>query len=268
MRRMTREFWGRIACFSLIVYVGGAHAGPPSAMPQVREVSLASSVRLSGNANLTEAALRQAMLKAVTLEEAQSAVEDAYRAAGYLAVWVTPTPAMGTAPARLAIDEGRHFSISAVQVVEDDPPKKDALTNPETWKGLLTVRSGELFNAPAMKACLAVVRDRYDAAGYGAALVTPVTDVNLDAATVAVRIDVERGRSYKVTRIDVKGASDEGLVRRLVVIKAGEVFSNRAQAAAQKRLRDDAHFANAEIEAAVEGNGMLLTVTVEEKKAK
>lgn len=127
-----------------------------------------------------------------SLEDFALTLEDHYHKAGYLAADVRADRSRRDRPA-LVISEGRRFVIGALEVGEVDRAEDD-LGTPDTLRVLLGVYPGDPLDLDAIRTGLAAIRARYEAAGYEAVNIVPITDIDMATATVDLSLAIERGR--------------------------------------------------------------------------
>lgn len=243
-------------------------ASAGTAQPESPSTSLlfSRSIHIRGNTTYSDAQLHEVVRPAANLDDAAAAIAEHYSAHGYVSVKAHGTTAPGGGQPEIEIDEGGLFTLRSIDFVEvGADAKRDKLSDPTALRGIETVRPGGPFDRDRIIECIAVVRARYDAAGYGSANLVPVSTVDLDHHTVGLRIEIERGRVRRITAIDIVGVRDQTRVRQIVLVKVGDVFSYRKQEAAAQRLRI-AGYRGAKVVAEDRKAGVGLVVTLEEEK--
>ena len=91
----------------------------------------------------------------------------------------------------------------------------------------LETKPEEVFSAGGLRDDVQLLTTRLSDDGYAFAEVDPATDVDVEAKTVAVRFQVNRGKAVTVDRIEVAGNSKtrDKVVRREMRLQEQEPFS-------------------------------------------
>jgi len=119
------------------------------------------------------------------------------------------------------IEEGEQFRVSSVGIEGDNIPDEVRLL-----EGLET-KPEEVFSAGGIRDDVQLLVTRLSDDGYAFADVEPATNVDVEAKTVEVRFQVNRGKPVVVDRIEVAGNSKtrDKVVRREMRLQEQEAFS-------------------------------------------
>jgi len=120
------------------------------------------------------------------------------------------------------IDEGERFRVGDVSITgEQLPPDPERLV-----EGLETSR-GEIFRASALRQDIQKITERLSEDGYAFATVEPDTRPNVEAKTVDVVFQADRGEQVFIDRIEVTGNTKtrDYVIRREMRLHEQEMFS-------------------------------------------
>ena len=122
---------------------------------------------------------------------------------------------------RIKVDEGEQFRVGEVNFKGELPAEPEALR-----KGL-QVKSGEVFEASALRDDTQKLTERFSENGYAFATVEPQTEVHADSKTVDITYETERGRPVTIERIEVTGNTKtrDKVIRREMRLQEQELFS-------------------------------------------
>lgn len=193
---MTLQGIARVALAALGISASvSAFALPGHPSDAAHGISMQSHVHFVGNRALSTTALAAALVAehAHSIEAIAAAVEKTYLSHGYLAVHIEwSVDALDEATVH--IGEGDVFTIRRIEVVEPGNHHKDALNDPARNRALFELQDGDRFDRDKLLVALRRVQDRYVRAGYAGSVVTPITSVDLEARTIAIRVELERKR--------------------------------------------------------------------------
>jgi outer membrane protein assembly factor BamA len=253
VKRITTLILTLITCSSCDRSTGSTEPSPAvvaQAPSAATGKGLVARAVLQGNKALSEAALRTAIGEAESLEDAAATIDELYLANGYVVAKTTPQVDAAQGTTKLTIVEGERFNVGTVEVVETSKSKtKDRLGEPKELQALVSLKAGEPFDRAKLRAAMAAILDRFDAAGYGAANVTPLTTLDLEKHTVSLRLEVDRDLRRLIDKVEITGApaGSEATLRELVGFKVGGIFSDKARHQAEIRLAASDRFKNATI---------------------
>jgi outer membrane protein assembly factor BamA len=202
-----------LACLLLLAPLaacagGGANLHPGRATPEVEltgnrafddatlhEVARSSEcdARHALNATII-AAPEGAPHPCQSAEDIADSLKFFYLDRGYLGVDVRVSAGGKANRPRLVIEEGELFRLGALDVFEADLRECDPeLSDPHAFAALLPLRPGEPYSGYRVRAALETLRQRYVAAGYAEANVTPSTSIATDAFRINLCFEIERG---------------------------------------------------------------------------
>jgi|GEM_PF-270347 len=106
--------------------------------------------------------------------------------------------------------EGPKYSISKVDLSGDMVPSRKAL------ESVVTMKAGQTYSLEKLRDSIQAVTEKVGDEGYAFATVTPLFHRNLSDNTVAITLDVEKGREVYVERIEITGneKTEDHVIRR------------------------------------------------------
>lgn len=130
-----------------------------------------------------------------------------------------------------SIHEGAQYSVRSVDVQGDLVPDQDTLME------LVELREGRTYSLLEMRNSIDAITDRVGDEGYAFATVTPLLNRDVNAHTVAISFDVEKGKEVYVERLEISGneKTEDQTIRRLAKQSEGERYSGT-----QVRMSKDA----------------------------
>lgn len=120
-----------------------------------------------------------------------------------------------------SIHEGVQYSVQSVDVQGDLVPDQETLIE------LVKLKEGETYSLSAMRNTIDAITDRVGDEGYAFATVTPLLNRDVNAHTVAVSFDIEKGKEVYIERLEISGneKTEDNTIRRLVKQSEGERYS-------------------------------------------
>ena len=123
---------------------------------------------------------------------------------GYLEFTIDSTQVSLSADRRdvfitLVVKEGEKFNFGEFQFVGD------MLDQPDTFKALNTIQSGETFSNERLQEVLKSMTEKLGALGYAFGNVSPIPTSNRETKTVDFVLQVDPGRRVYVRRINISG---------------------------------------------------------------
>jgi len=108
------------------------------------------------------------------------------------------------------IYEGPQYRISKVDLQGDMVPSHKALAS------AVTMKPGEIYSLQKLRDSIEAVTEKVGDEGYAFATVTPLFHRNLGSNTVAITLDVEKGREVYIERIKITGnqKTEDHVIRR------------------------------------------------------
>ena len=200
---------------------------------------------------------------------------------GYVTVKVGEPRAVISADRRsiyvtIAIEEGEQYRVGKIQAAGEVDLAADAnrrgggqAINANVLLAHMGLRPGDIFSRSKLFNDLQVLTDLYRDRSYAYASVAPASNVDPDARTVDLTLEVERNEPVRITRIEMSGNSRtrDKVIRRELAILEGEPYSAAAINMSQARVYQLGYFETVNL-VTKEGNGpgeMLVTVEVKEK---
>ncbi len=142
------------------------------------------------------------------------------------------------------LDEGERYRFGKIDVnikLKDLPP--------EAVLPLLTVHSGDWYDAEAVEKSISVLTDTLGNRGYAFVEVKPNVTRNREDRTVDITFDVQEGPQVYVERIDIVGnvRTLDKVVRREFQLVEGDAFNTSKMQRSQARLKNLGFFKKAEV---------------------
>ncbi len=142
------------------------------------------------------------------------------------------------------LDEGEryHFGKIDVNITLKDLP-------PEAVLPLLTVHSGDWYDADAVEKSISLLTDTLGNRGYAFVEVKPNITRNREDRTVDITFDVREGPQVYVERIDIVGnvRTLDKVVRREFQLVEGDAFNTSKMQRSQQRIKNLGFFKKAEV---------------------
>ncbi len=162
------------------------------------------------------------------------------------------------------VDEGERYRFGKVDVniKLKDLPADQVLP-------LLTVHSGDWYNAEDVEKSITVLTDALGNRGYAFVQVTPDINRNREDHTVDITFNVEEGPQVYVERIDIVGnvRTLDKVIRREFQLVEGDAFNTTKMQRSQQRIKNLGFFKKVEVTNA-QGSApdkTVVTVEVEEQ---
>jgi outer membrane protein insertion porin family len=120
-----------------------------------------------------------------------------------------------------SVHEGVQYSVKSIGVQGDLVPDLDTLME------LVELREGRTYSLLEMRNSIDAITDRVGDEGYAFATVTPLLNRDINAHTVAVSFDVEKGKEVYIERLEISGneKTEDVTIRRLSKQSEGERYS-------------------------------------------
>jgi len=142
------------------------------------------------------------------------------------------------------LDEGERYRFGKIDV---NIKIKDL--TPEAVLPLLTVHTGDWYDAEAVEKSISVLTDALGNRGYAFVDVKPNITRNREEHTVDITFDVQEGPQVYVERIDIVGnvRTLDKVVRREFQLVEGDAFNTTKMQRSQQRLKNLGFFKKAEV---------------------
>jgi outer membrane protein insertion porin family len=142
------------------------------------------------------------------------------------------------------LDEGERYRFGKIDV---DIKLKDL--PPEEVLPLLTVHTGDWYDAEAVEKSISVLTDALGNRGYAFVEVKPNITRNREDHTVDITFDVQEGPQVYVERIDIVGnvRTLDKVIRREFQLVEGDAFNTTKMQRSQTRIKNLGFFKKAEV---------------------
>ncbi len=142
------------------------------------------------------------------------------------------------------LDEGERYHFGKVEVnikIKDLPP--------EAVLPLLTVHTGDWYDADAVEKSISVLTDTLGNRGYAFVEIKPNINRNREDRTVDITFDVQEGPQVYVERIDIVGnvRTLDKVVRREFQLVEGDAFNTTKMQRSQQRIKNLGFFRKVEV---------------------
>jgi len=123
----------------------------------------------------------------------------------------------------LEIEEGTQYQVKNIVI------KGNIIYSEQELLSRMELRPGAILDRLVFEKDMQMIRLAYSEKGYIFADISPEMEYNDDAGTVDVTIIVREGTIARVERIDIRGnnMTKDKVIRREIVVKAGEPFDSR-----------------------------------------
>lgn len=170
-------------------------------------------------------------------------IEYFYQENGYLSPKIE-NPVMEANPGKrllnltLEIEAGPRSQVSSLEI------KGNTRFQTQELEAILNLRPGQIFSWAALNEDRTVLLNRYRSAGFKDARVEIEARPEAEGVDYNVKINIDEGAVYTISRIDIEGArrSKKSFVLKETGLKPGEPVSLERLAQAQKNLYDAATF--------------------------
>jgi outer membrane protein assembly factor BamA len=192
-------------------------------------LQLATSEQVKIAASITQQAYRDSLDGAV--EEALERVRAGWQNRGYFRVQVsgavssvTSSPTSMHVSLSVHVNEGQQYSLGEISFKHNK-----VVPNAETLRTLFPITDGDIFSREKIAAGLENLLKAYGAMGYISFTAVPNTKLDGDSKLVHVEIDVDEGKQFYVSDVEILGlepAARQELLKDLP-IKPGQIYSSR-----------------------------------------
>lgn len=142
------------------------------------------------------------------------------------------------------VDEGERYRFGELDVEVALPD-----VDPEVLRPLLTMQSGDWYNADEVENTIQAITDALGEMGYAFVDVRPRINRDRDNRAINITFDVQEGPRVYVERIEISGnvrTLDE-VIRREFRLVEGDAFNTARLRRSQQRIRDLGFFENVEV---------------------
>jgi outer membrane protein insertion porin family len=145
------------------------------------------------------------------------------------------------------LDEGPQFTLGTVDVASTIRDLEIG-----AFQDLVTVRSGQIYNAERIEEIVQAMTDRAGQLGYAFADVEPVVDINQSDLTVDLTFRIDEGPRVYVERIEIIGnvrTLDE-VIRREFRLAEGDAYNLALLRRSEQRVRNLGYFESVNVRTA------------------
>jgi TonB family protein len=163
--------------------------------------------------------------------EISQRVQRAWQNSGYFKAQVhTDTSLLTSGPksqriaATVHVDEGEQYRLEGIRFRNNR-----AISNTAALRALFPIKDGDVYNRDAIERGMRDLRRAYGEYGYANLSTVPITRVHEDRQTVSLNIDLDEGKQFFVSRVDVVGLDEPAFenLRREILLKPGGIYNQR-----------------------------------------
>lgn len=163
--------------------------------------------------------------------EISERVKAAWHSAGYFKAQVyadarvlTSGPNNERVAVTVHVDEGQQYRLEEIRFRNNK-----VITNVEALRNLFPLKDGDLFDSTSIGRGLKDLRRAYGEYGYAGTTAVPDIHVNEERQTIALDIDINEGKCFFVSRIDIAGLDEPGFqkVVKDITIRPGDIYNQR-----------------------------------------
>lgn len=164
------------------------------------------------------------------LEAIQDLVQDAWQHYGFFKVAVvgesrelTTGPEAKGVALTFKITEGKQYRLGRIQF------KNARQFNSDQLRRLFPIKEDEIFDTSKLGTGLEAMREAYAEDGFINMTAVPETDVDEQGGTVSLDVDVDEGKQFHISGVEVLGAEEKRVhdLLRQFRLSAGEIFDSR-----------------------------------------
>jgi len=124
----------------------------------------------------------------------------------------------------LPVEEGDRYRLSGITFTGNK-----AVTNVRALRGQFTIKDGEVFNATVIGKGLEALKKAYGQLGYINFGAIPKATFDEAKKTVAFNIDIDEGKPFYVSRIEITGntLTRDRVIRRELLLEEGHVYNSQ-----------------------------------------
>lgn len=213
-----------------------------------------TAIRFNGNDAFTNAKLRSQVSTKVrgilekgpldneTIQSDIQSIIEFYRNFGYLDVRadreITISPDGREAIVTFIIDEGPLYTLRDIEVVNDGGANEQLRFSEEQVRGLMSVKTGDVYAMVEVRRSLRAIRDAYYRLGYVEARVSPQEIRDVETPRVDLRINIDEGERFRTGEVVIQGNSitRQNVIRREVRVTPDEPLDRVALDETRRRL--------------------------------
>ena len=124
---------------------------------------------------------------------------------------------------RIPVEEGERYRFTGITFTGNK-----AVTNTRALRAQFALKDGDLFNATAFGKGLENLKKAYGTLGYINFAPVPTPKYDDTAKTIGFNIDLDEGKQFKVSRIEVTGntLTRDFVIRRELLLEEGQVYDS------------------------------------------
>ena len=205
------------------------HLGP---IVMIAELNFEGDLRLpSADRDQIAASLKQRTYSGKpdgVASEISERVKAAWQSSGYFKAQVrtdarvlTSGPDNERVAVTVHVDEGQQYRLEEIRFRNNSAINNVALRN------LFPLKDGDVFDRTAIGNGLENLRRAYGEFGYVNSTAVPDTRFNEERQTISLEIDLNEGKQFYVSRIDIMDESGFQNVLKDIIVKPGDVYDQR-----------------------------------------
>ena len=139
----------------------------------------------------------------------------------------------------IPVDEGARYRLKSITFSGNK-----AVTNVKALRAQFAIKDGDVFNATVFGKGLKNLSQAYSGLGYINFVPNPLPSFDEAAKTVSFNIDIDEGKPFKVSRIEISGnkITRDFVIRRELLLEEGQNYNARAWEASLQRLNQLEYF--------------------------
>ncbi|HEY6370455.1 MAG TPA: TonB family protein [Candidatus Sulfotelmatobacter sp.] len=182
--------------------------------------------------------------------EVSEKVQRAWQNAGYFAAQahaearvLTSSPSSEQIAITVQIEEGQQYRLEGIRFRNNK-----ALTNVNVLRDLFPIQDGDLVNRDLIEKGMRDLHRVYGEYGYINLASVPTTRIHQEQATVSFDIDLDEGKQFYISRVNVVGLDEKAFqnVKREMILKPGDIYNQRLMELFQERYTSQSSNASLE----------------------
>jgi outer membrane protein insertion porin family len=123
----------------------------------------------------------------------------------------------------MPIEEGDRYRLSSITFTGNTH------TNPKALRGTFAIKDGDYFNSTLIGKGMENLKKAYGQMGYINFGAIPQTTFDEAKKTVAFKIDIDEGKAFYVSRIEIQGntLTRDRVIRRELLLQEGQVYNSQ-----------------------------------------
>jgi TonB family protein len=163
--------------------------------------------------------------------EISEGVNAAWQSSGYSKAQVytdarvlTSSPDNKRVAVTVRVDEGQRYRLEQIRFRNNK-----AIANVEVLRELFPIKDGDVFDRSAIFKGLENLRFAYGQLGYINLVSVPDAQLSEERQTISLDIDLNEGKQFVISRIDISGLDESGLrdVSKEISVTPGDIYNQR-----------------------------------------